>query len=340
MIGGLRRKNGSPVTRRLVQALLSLALTGGAILKLAATAAAAGMIWIHLCGSYTPGSGSNSLTLGVAHSGTSNGGVTTPFGCPPSSSGSNPYGMEVFGGRERRTRRFACVLADRCSSRTRDRRCAHRGFRGWSATASTRTWAGAAASTGRVAVRRPPGAGRLQLAAAVSRPTSAGRSSAAGAHCNGTTKPGEISILGLELEGAEGSGPTVSVAAGSLGAASGWVRGSWPIGFSADGPTGACRLSASLAGASVSQPLNEPQSQITWHQCPAGSFSQSFNTAAVASGPGVPLVMWARDAAYDYGAGHYCFRPGNEQCEHRQRPRRCDPVRVRRTRRRRRARST
>ena len=95
------------------------------------------------------------------------------------------------------------------------------------------------------------------------------------------------------------------VTPGSLGAASGWVRGTWPIAFSADGPTGACQLAASLAGASVSQPLNEPQSQVTWHQCPAGSFSQSFNTAAVASGAGVPLVMWARDAAYDYSAGHY-----------------------------------
>ncbi len=123
--------------------------------------------------------------------------------------------------------------------------------------------------------------------------------------CDGTAKPGEISILGLEIEGAEASGPSVSVAPGSLGATSGWVRGTWPIAFSADGPTGACQLSASLDGTSVSQPLNEPQSQTTWHQCPAGSFSQPFNTAAVASGGSAPLVMWARDAAYDYGAGHY-----------------------------------
>ena len=71
---------------------------------------------------------------------------------------------------------------------------------------------------------------------------------------------------------------------GKPGAASGWVRGSWPIAFSADGPSGACQLAASLGGASVSQPLNEPQSQTTWHQCSAGSFSQSFNTAAVGSG--------------------------------------------------------
>jgi hypothetical protein len=77
------------------------------------------------------------------------------------------------------------------------------------------------------------------------------------------------------------------------------------VAFYADGPSGACQLSATLGGLSVSQPVNEPQSQTTWHQCPAGSFSQSFNMASVASGSSVPLVMWARDAAYDYSAGAY-----------------------------------
>jgi len=123
--------------------------------------------------------------------------------------------------------------------------------------------------------------------------------------CDGSTKPGEIGVLEIEIEGAETSGPAVFVAPGSLGAAGGWVHGSWPIAFTADGPSGACQLAASLGGVSVSQPLNEPQSQTTWHQCAAGSFSQSFNTAAVGSASAVPLVMWARDAAYDYGASAY-----------------------------------
>ena len=123
--------------------------------------------------------------------------------------------------------------------------------------------------------------------------------------CDGASKPGEISVLGLEIEAAETSGPSVSTTPGSLGAASGWVRGSWPIAFSADGPSGACQLTATLGGLSVSQPVNEPQSQTTWHQCPAGTFSQPFTTTSVASGSSVALVMWARDAAYDYGAGAY-----------------------------------
>jgi hypothetical protein len=80
------------------RAMLGGVIAGGALLKLATVATAAGMIWIHLCGSYTPGSGSTGGALGVAHSGTSNAEVTTPFECPPSSAGGNAYGMEVLGG--------------------------------------------------------------------------------------------------------------------------------------------------------------------------------------------------------------------------------------------------
>ena len=123
--------------------------------------------------------------------------------------------------------------------------------------------------------------------------------------CDGNSKPGEISVLGLEIEAAEGAGPSVSTTPGSLGAASGWVRGSWPVAFSADGPSGACQLAATLGGLSISQPVNEPQSPTTWHQCPAGSFSQSFNTTSVGSGSSVPLVTGRAMPRKDYAAGAY-----------------------------------
>jgi hypothetical protein len=90
-----------------------------------------------------------------------------------------------------------------------------------------------------------------------------------------------------------------------LGTADGWVRGWWPVSFGADEPTGACQLAASFGEVSVSEPLTQPQDQTVWHQCPAATFSQSFNTASVASGSNVPLVMWARDAAYDSSTGTY-----------------------------------
>ena len=286
------------------RSILGVAAVGAAALKFVATATAAGMIWIHLCGSYTQGSGSTGGTLGVARSWTSNPGVATPFGCPPNSAGTNPYGMEVFGGR-------SSVPAGARAHWEID-------APGGLVIVGVHTEGSGMVSYG---VNQNMGWGGgfyWQGGGAQAYPAEVGYSSpplfssyfgwqiiCGWSTCNGGTKPGEISILGLEIEAAEGSGPTVAVAPASLGAASGWVRGVWTIAFSADGPSGACQLSASLGGANVSQPLNEPQSQITWHQCPAGSFSQSFNTAAVASGAGVPLVMWARDAAYDYSAGHY-----------------------------------
>jgi len=295
--------SGSGRLGRWLHAPIGAVIVVAAMLKFVAVAGAAGIIWIHLCGSWTPGAGSTGGTLGVAQSGASNSGVSTPYQCPSTPSG-NANGMEVFGG-------GASVPAGGRSYWQVD---APPGFvivgahtegsgmisygvdsgMGWGGGFY---WQGGGAQTyqGQIGYSSP-----ALFSSYFGWQIICGWST-----CNGNTKPGEISILGLEIEAAEGSGPTVSVTPGSLGAASGWVRGIWPIAFSADGPSGACQLSATLGGASVSQPLNEPQSQITWHQCTAGSFSQSFNTAAEASGAGVPLVMWARDAAYDYSAGHY-----------------------------------
>ena len=286
------------------RSLLGAVVVGGVMLKIAVTASAAGFIWIHLCGSFTPGSGSTWGTLGVARSGASNPGVTTPFECPPSSAGSNAYGMEVFGGGSNvpaGSRAYWEIDAPSglviVGVHTEGSGMVSYGVNqnmGWGGGFYWQG-GGAGAYPGEVGYSSPP-----LFSTYFGWQIICGWST-----CNGVTKPGEVSILGLEIEAAEGSGPTVSVAPGSLGAATGWVRGTWPIAFSADGPTGACQLAATLAGASVSQPLNEPQSQVTWHQCPAGSFSQSVNTAAVASGASVPLVMWARDAGYDYAAGQY-----------------------------------
>ena len=272
------------------------------VVKFAAAASAAGIIWIHLCGSWTPGSGGTGGTLGVAHSGASHSGVSTPYQCP--GPGSSANGMEVFGsGSSVPAGGRAFWQVDAPSGlvivgvHTEGSGMISYGVDSGMGWGGGFYWQGGGAQTyqGQIGYSSPP-----LFSSYFGWQIICGWST-----CNGSTKPGEMSILGLEIEAAEGSGPAVAVTPGSLGAASGWVRGVWTIAFSADGPTGACQLSASLGGASVSQPLNEPQSQITWHQCPAGSFSQSFNTAAVASGPGVPLVMWARDAAYDYGAGHY-----------------------------------
>ena len=231
---------------------------------------------------------------------------TTPFECPPSSSGSS----RVRDGGVRR-RQAACPQARVRTGRSMRQPGSRSSGRtprapGWSATASTRTWAGAVASTGRVAVRRPT-TGEVGYSSPPLFSSYFGWQIICGwSTCNGTTKPGEISVLGLELEAAEGSGPSVFVTPGSLGAASGWVRGTWPIAFSADGPTGACQLSASLGWRErVAAAQRAAESGRRGTSARRARSRQSFNTAAVASGAGVPLVMWARDAAYDYSAGHY-----------------------------------
>ena len=273
-----------------------------ALLKFAAVAGAAGIIWIHLCGSYTPGAGSTGGTLGVAHSGSSTSGVSTPYQCP--GPGSAADGMEVYGsgasvpagGRAYWQIDAPAGLAI-VGAHTEGSGMISYGVNqnmGWGGGFYWQG-GGAGAHAGEIAFSSP-----TILSSYFGWQIICGWSK-----CDGATKPGEISILGLEIEAGEVSGPAVSTAPGSLGASSGWVRGSWPIAFSADGPSGACQLAATLSGLSVSQPLNEPQSQTTWHQCSAGTFSQSFNTSAVGSGPSVPLVMWARDAAYDYSARAY-----------------------------------
>ena len=299
-MGRITRTGGSAHRRRTVLFGVSAVLL--AVLKFAAVASAAGMIWIHLCGSWTPGSGGTGGVLGVAYSGASNAGVSTPYQCP--GPGSSANGMEVFGGGSNVPAGGRAYWQINSPSglaivgvHTEGSGMISYGVDSGMGWGGGFYWQGGGAQTyqGQIGYSSPP-----LFSSYFGWQIICGWST-----CNGVNKPGEISILGLELEAAEGSGPSVFVTPGSLGAASGWVRGTWPIAFSADGPTGACQLAATLAGASVSQPLNEPQSQVTWHQCPAGSFSQSFNTAAVASGAGVPLVMWARDAAYDYSAGHY-----------------------------------
>lgn len=85
--------NKTPTRASIGRAVVGLFAVAAGILKFAAVAGAAGMIWIHLCGSYAPGSGTTGGTIGVATSGASHSGVSTPFQCPSTPTGS-ANGME------------------------------------------------------------------------------------------------------------------------------------------------------------------------------------------------------------------------------------------------------
>jgi hypothetical protein len=271
-----------------------------ATLKLAAIATAAGILWIHVCGSWTPAASRTGGSVGIAASATTPG-IATAAQCPAGQIGN---GLDVVGnGQTTAGKRSAWQInAPAGLSIVGAHTVGSQGMVSYGVNQNM-GWGGGFYWQGGGAQAQ---AGEINYSSpSINSPYFGWQVVCGWSTCDGATKPGEIGVLELEIEAAEASGPSVSTAPGSLGAAGGWVRSWWPIAFSADGPTGACQLAASLGGVSVSQPVTEPQSQTAWHQCSAGSFSQSFNTASVGSGASVALVMWARDAAYDYQSGSY-----------------------------------
>ncbi len=79
------------------------------------------------------------------------------------------------------------------------------------------------------------------------RATSASRSSVAGARCNGSTHPAQITVETITLVAQETQDPWL-VSPDGLWQATGWVRGTWPLHFSATHRQGVCSLSATLNG--------------------------------------------------------------------------------------------
>jgi hypothetical protein len=292
------RTNRMSVRRRTIGGAM-FGVTAAA-LKLAATASAVGVVWIHVCGSWTPATNSAGGTVGVATS-RSTPGIKTPAQCPAAQLGN---GLDVITLGKTTAGKRASWQIDAAPGFfiVGAHTVGKQGMVSYGVDSGTGWGGGFYWQGGGAQVSR----GETNYSSPLINSPYFGWQVVCGSStCDGSTKPGEIAVLELEIAGAETAGPTVSVAPGSLGAAGGWARGTWTIAFSADGPSGACQLATSLGGASVSQPLNEPQSQTMWHQCSAGSFSQSFNTAAVGSASAIPLVMWARDAAYDYSARQY-----------------------------------
>ena len=266
--------NKTPTRASIGRAAVVLFTVAAGILKFAAGAGAAGMIWIHLCGSYTPGSGTTGGTIGVATSGASHSGVSTPFQCPSTPTGS-ANGMEVFGsgsgvpagGRAYWQINAAPGMAI-VGVHTEGSGMITYGVDSNMGWGGGFYWQGGGAQVhqGEIAYSSPP-----LLSSYFGWQIICGWST-----CNGNTKPGELSILGLEIEAAEGSGPTVSTAPGSLGSASGWVRSWWPVAFSADGPTGACQLTASpVASASHNPSTNRKARRPGINVRPAHSPSRS-----------------------------------------------------------------
>ncbi len=251
-----------------------MALAGVAaatLLKTVATASALGVIWLHVCGSWTGGASSSGGRIGVARSGTSGSGVSASYQCPP---GGTANGMQAFttganvssGARsywEIDAPGGLTIIGARTVSYGPEGMVSYgmNTGQGWGGGFYWKG-GGAQASSGEENYTTP----------LINSPYLGWQVVCGARTCDGVHHPAELAVLEMEVEVGEASGPTIAAGPESLGATTTWVRGKWPIAFVADGPSGACQLSATLDGMSVSQPVNEPSNPTSWHQCPVGGF--------------------------------------------------------------------
>lgn len=112
--------------------------------------------------------------------------------------------------------------------------------------------------------------------------------------CNGNNHSAQITVENIHLYATETQGPSLSAPDG-LWQAAGWVRGSWPLHFSGDSPSGICSLSATLNGQTVPG-TTSPTNPSVWHQCSAPAVVQNIQTGGFGEGA-VPLTIRGVDAA-------------------------------------------
>jgi hypothetical protein len=105
----------------------------------------------------------------------------------------------------------------------------------------------------------------------------------------------EVTDIGLQV--AETRSPTLATTSGIL-TSSNWIRGTWPLSFTADSPSGVCILSADVDGAQIAE-KSFPKYDTIWHQCDAlgqGGVNQPLDTSTFTDGPET-IAVHAIDAA-------------------------------------------
>ena len=113
--------------------------------------------------------------------------------------------------------------------------------------------------------------------------------------CSGILANAELAVREIGLQVAETQVPVLSGATG-LWQASGWTRGSWPLHFTGDSPSGICALVGRFADQTVAFQF-DPRNDTVWHQCSAGpGVSSTVDTSQFANGP-EPLTLRGTDAA-------------------------------------------
>jgi hypothetical protein len=121
--------------------------------------------------------------------------------------------------------------------------------------------------------------------------------------CNpsGTTCPADSAAVVVDdvvLSVGETAPPSIAVSGSPnlFAESQHYVRGSWPLAFSASSVSGVCSVSADVGGQTIAGASVSPNRTV-WHQCPNESWSQTINTAlGYPDGP-LSIALQAADAA-------------------------------------------
>lgn len=115
--------------------------------------------------------------------------------------------------------------------------------------------------------------------------------------------PSTLDVGGIELLAREDRSPVLAPQGNSnlWYERNSWVRGTWPVTFTATDPSGICRIDASLGQETLNGPASNPN-RDAWQQCPERHWTVQVDTARAHSTNGssegrMPLRIAASNAA-------------------------------------------
>lgn len=125
---------------------------------------------------------------------------------------------------------------------------------------------------------------------------------------SGCTFPAYMYVGQIDVTLDEPGGPSVG-GGGALWSSSGWVRGTWPVGFSASDPSGVCGSAIGLTGQTIPGPGAAPN-HGGYTQCPNWNWSTNIDTAASSgsSGAGAGGMTLGISATNAAGVSSYISR--------------------------------
>jgi hypothetical protein len=118
-------------------------------------------------------------------------------------------------------------------------------------------------------------------------------------------------VRGIDLTVEEDTGPTITPTSTSLVNEDGqWVRGTWPLAFTTNDPSGVCSTKAVVDGFEIDGAGSLPD-RSQWQQCPQLGYDQSIDTSQYPDGP-MPLQELATNAAIVTSTGSQTVNVDNQ----------------------------